>query len=128
MTKRIIAVMTILVLVVPLLAACGGGGGDGEETTTPTVTATSTTTVPSASTVTIKSLSFKPETITVPVGTTLTWINDDSVSHAVVSDTGLWQSNSLGKGDSFRFTFSQPGTFTYHCRPHSFMTGKIIVQ
>ncbi len=121
MTKRITTATTILLLAVLLLAACGGGG-DGDKTTTPT------TTTPSTNTVTIKNLSFKPDFITVPVGTTITWVNDDSVSHAVVSDTGVWDSNSMGKGDTFRFTFNQAGTFTYHCRPHAFMTGKVVVQ
>lgn len=73
---------------------------------------------------------FMPNTLTVPVGTRVTWVNRSVETHTVTSDTGLFD-NQLYLGgsisDSFSYTFTEPGTYAFHCRPHSTMTGKIIV-
>lgn len=78
--------------------------------------------------VTIKSFSFQPANLIVPVGTTVTWTNQDSVDHTSTSDTSAWDSGHLGTGQSFSFTFKQPGTFPYHCMIHPYMKGTIVVQ
>lgn len=77
---------------------------------------------------TIANFSFQPATLTIPAGTTVTWTNQDSVSHTSTSDTGVWNSGTLAHGQSFSFTFSQPGTFPYHCAIHPFMKASITVQ
>ncbi len=77
--------------------------------------------------ITITNYSFQPATLAIPVGTTVTWINQDSVSHTSTSDTGPWDSGTLAHGQSFSFTFNQPGTFTYRCVIHPFMKGTIDV-
>jgi plastocyanin len=69
---------------------------------------------------------FKPGTVTIPKGSAVKWINKGSVTHSTTSDTGLW-SKDLKPGDSFKRTFKRVGTFKYHCRFHSNMTGKISV-
>jgi hypothetical protein len=53
---------------------------------------------------------------------------NDSPTHTVTSDTGVWDSGNLSPGKSFSFTFNQVGTFPYHCNIHSSMTAKIVVQ
>jgi plastocyanin len=78
--------------------------------------------------VTIKNFSFQPATLTVSVGTTVTWTNQDSVAHTSTSDTGVWDSGSLGTGQSFSFTFKHVGRFPYHCAIHPYMKGTIVVQ
>lgn len=78
--------------------------------------------------VTIQSFKFNPDPITVPVGTTVTWTNQDSSGHTATSDSGVFSSPMLSKGQSFSFTFRQPGEYTYFCDPHPFMKGKVIVQ
>ena len=77
---------------------------------------------------------FNPSTITVPVGTTVTWNNHDKVSHTVTSgnpsdnQTGtVFDSSLIPSGKSFSFTFKQPGTYNYFCQLHPWMSGKVIV-
>jgi len=77
----------------------------------------------------ITSYKFDPGVITVAVGTTVTWTNDDDVPHTVTStDKHFKSSGALDKGDSYSFTFTAPGTYPYYCTVHPFMTGKVIVQ
>lgn len=75
----------------------------------------------------IEDFVFNPKTVTIKVGTTVKWSNKDESSHRVTSDDGSWGSNSLSKGDSFFYTFTQAGTFSYHCGVHPSMTGTIVV-
>jgi plastocyanin len=78
--------------------------------------------------ITIQNFAFSPATLTVPVGTTVTWTNKDSAGHTVTSDTGAWSdSGTLDTGKSFSFTFKKAGKFTYHCAIHPSMTATIIV-
>ncbi len=51
-------------------------------------------------------------------GTTVQWINDDSVAHTVTADGGAFDSGSLAPGATFSFTFSQAGDFPYYCHFH----------
>ncbi len=77
--------------------------------------------------VAIKNFSFQPSSLTVPIGSTVTWTNQDSVEHTSTSDTGAWDSGGIAPGQSFQHTFTAAGTFTYHCMIHPFMHGTIVV-
>lgn len=78
--------------------------------------------------VAIENFAFSPAAITVKKGTTVTWTNNDSTSHTVTGDqTGGPDSELLGQGKSYSFTFNTVGTFAYHCAPHPQMTGKVTV-
>lgn len=79
------------------------------------------------STVSIMNFSFMPSSMTVRAGTTVTWTNHDSMNHTVTSDSGLFNSGLLAKDQSYRYTFQNAGTYTYHCTPHPNMKGTIIV-
>jgi plastocyanin len=78
----------------------------------------------------IDNFSFGPVTLTVPVGTTVTWINHDDIPHTVVStdDSKTFKSKVLDTDQRFSFTFSRAGTYPYFCSVHPKMTGKVIVQ
>lgn len=76
----------------------------------------------------IMDFTFSPETLTVAIGTTVTWTNHDSAIHTVTSLTGVFDSGTLSNGGSFSFTFTQVGTFEYHCSIHTSMKGTVIVQ
>lgn len=78
--------------------------------------------------VTIREFKFNPDPLTVPVGTRVTWTNEDSAGHTATSDASVFRSPLLSRGGSFSFTFTQPGEYTYHCEPHPWITGKVIVQ
>jgi OOP family OmpA-OmpF porin len=77
-------------------------------------------------TVTIADFAFSPATLTVPVGTAVTWTNQDGSNHLVkFSDAG---SDRLKKGATYRRTFTAPGTYAYECSIHPSMTGTVVVQ
>lgn len=78
--------------------------------------------------VVIQNFSFVPASMTVQVGTIVTWTNMDSVPHTSTSDTGAWDSGTLNPGASFQHTFNTPGTYPYHCMIHPSMHGTIVVR
>jgi plastocyanin len=82
----------------------------------------------SATKVNIKDNSFVPQTLTVPVGATVEWHNQDAVQHTVTSDQGLFDSGVLMPGKKFAFKFNAPGSFGYHCSIYSGMQGTITVK
>lgn len=71
---------------------------------------------------------FVPPQISLSSGSTISWTNDDSITHTVTSDEGLFDSNSISPGYTWDNTFDSPGQFDYHCLIHPFMTGKIIIN
>ena len=71
----------------------------------------------SAATVQISNFQFTPKTLSVKVGTSVTWINKEGV-HTVTADNGAFVSDNLTAGKSFNFTFKKPGTYRYHCTFH----------
>jgi len=75
----------------------------------------------------IQGFAFSPKTITVKVGTQVTWTNLDNVGHTATALDGSYDSGLLNNGESFTFQFDQPGTFEYLCTPHPSMRGIIIV-
>lgn|SRR3989344_2129478 len=77
-------------------------------------------------TITIKDFSFSPDTLTVKQGAKLTWLNQDSVTHNIKSDT--FNSPDLNQGEKFELTFNTNGSFDYICGLHPSMKGKIIVE
>jgi plastocyanin len=71
---------------------------------------------------------FGPETLTVPVGATVTWTNKDDIPHTVVSTDGVFKSKVRDTDEKFSYTFTKAGTYPYYCSVHPKMTGKIVVQ
>jgi len=86
----------------------------------------STTRAANAS-VQIADMAFAPANLTVTAGDTVTWTNTDPMVHTVTSTTGAFDSGDLGEGESYGVTFTAPGTFSYVCTPHPFMTGTVTV-
>ena len=78
--------------------------------------------------VTIDNFTFGPPDMTVPVGTTVKWVNHDDIPHSVVEKNKAFRSKALDTDDSFSFTFASAGTFDYFCGLHPHMVGKIIVK
>ena len=80
--------------------------------------------------VTIHNYAFGPKRITVKRGQTVVWTNRDVAVHTVTASASSrlhFHSKDLGKGATFRVTFTRTGTFTYHCIYHAFMRGTIKV-
>jgi len=80
-----------------------------------------------AFTATIIGFTFKPSTLTVPVGATVVWTNTDPVTHSVTSSNGAWDSGDLPTGQSFTYTFNSTGTYNYHDKYYPSMTGTVTV-
>ncbi len=86
----------------------------------------SPTDVVQTSAVTIAHFAFSPASAVVPVGTTITWTNQDAAAHTV---TGAdFDSGSLAQNATFSHTFATKGTFAYHCKFHSSMVASVTVQ
>ncbi len=144
------------VLVLPVLAlalsGCAGfpsqmpppeGGAGGR----PADSGTTAATVDDSAIVALR-LRFTPADLTVPVGTTVRWVNQEAITHTVTSGSWGEVNESTGLrgtqkadgrfdhalspsgegGDTFEFTFAEPGIYQYFCRPHSGMYGTITVR
>jgi plastocyanin len=84
--------------------------------------------------VSIQSMSFVPATLTIKAGTIVTWTNNDSPTHTVTSDSGLFDSGPISgtgpysAGGTYSFTFTTAGTFPYHCTIHPSMKATVVVN
>lgn len=78
----------------------------------------------------IKGFAFTPQNLTIPVGTKITWTNRDTATHTATSLEGAvapFESGKLSTGQSFTFTFTQPGVYPYYCSIHPNMKAMITV-
>jgi plastocyanin len=78
--------------------------------------------------VAIRNFAFGPQVVTAKARTTVHWTNQDSEAHTVTSDNGAFGSSALQPGAGYSFTFTKPGTYSYHCTIHPFMTGEVVVS
>jgi plastocyanin len=111
-----VAVLSIPVLMATLLLARS------------TITANAAQSSTAAAEVTIDNFSFRPQTLTVAVGTTVTWTNRDDIPHTVVSDDAVFKSKARDTDEKFSYTFDKAGTYPYHCSIHPKMTGQVVVH
>jgi len=71
---------------------------------------------------------YSVNVLTVPVGTTVTWTNQDNMVHTVTAVDGSFDSGFLDAGATWSYTFDTPGEFEYFCAPHPWMRAKVIVE
>jgi plastocyanin len=128
--------ISVLFVSALILSACGLHTGlgsllNGGKTTTsgtPVKHIKATHTPPSPNSVSITKKDFVPNSLTVKVGTTVTWSNSSGAAQSVTSDTAnVFDSGSLDAGATYTFTFSQAGTFPYHSSTTPALTGTIVV-
>lgn len=112
-----VAVLTMPVMIVMLLLLGGSSSARANDQ-------------PSAATAEVKidNFSFTPQTLTIAVGTTVTWTNRDDIPHTVVSTDGVFKSKVRDTDEKFSYTFTKAGTYPYFCSVHPKMTGKIVVH
>ena len=75
-----------------------------------------------------KNHSYNPGIMTVPKGAAVTWMNKDMVGHELVFDTVDVGSGAFNPGAKWSHTFNSVGKFPYHCKPHPWMKGVLIVS
>ncbi len=113
MLKRNLLILTTLTLALGL-AGCVDDGGDGDEVEVVRI-------------VDGTDEGFQESNLTIDAGTTVRWRNMDSQPHTSTADDGEWDSGNLDPGDTFEFTFDEPGEYPYHCQYHGPQTGSITV-
>ena len=105
----------------PAASAGGGGGGGGAG-------GCSVASGAGTATVEIKDFKYNPDPITAKVGDVISWTNGDSVPHTATLDEGDCGTEQLSQGASGGLTFTEAGTYTYHCAVHSNMKGTITIS
>jgi 3',5'-cyclic-AMP phosphodiesterase len=113
-TGRILGTSAIVLAIVFLTVPSNGTANDASS--------------PQNAEVSIDNFSFQPQTVTVAVGTTVTWTNRDDIPHTVVSTEGLFKSKARDTDEKFSFTFTKAGTYSYYCSIHPKMTGAVVVH
>ena len=76
----------------------------------------------------MRDMTFRPLRIQVAAGATVIWSNSDAMVHTLTSDDGQWSSGAIEPGTTWRRRFDRPGTYTFHCTPHPFMKGVVVVR
>jgi len=131
MKKSLLIIVALVVVAVGayLVFKPKSTSNDANNTTNNSGTPAAQTTA-DPNTVTIKNMDFATKSLTVKKGTTVTWKNEDSASHTVTfDDSAMSSANSslFANGETYKYTFDTAGTFAYHCTPHPFMKGTIVV-
>jgi plastocyanin len=123
MRHSIRASIAAALLAAMTLAGCGGGGGGGNDDKGAKAPP------PGEPAVSIVNFEFKPQKLVVKPGTKVTWTNDDTTIHDIKDTSSLAtpQSQELSKGATFSITYGQPGSYTYVCGIHPYMTGSVDV-
>jgi plastocyanin len=103
------------------------GGGNAASTPSASPQASPATGSGKSESVAITNLAFDPASLTISVGTTVTWTNHEAIPHTATADDGSFDSGMMNEGDTFEFTFGSPGTFGYSCAIHPNMTATIDV-
>ena len=92
-------------------SSSGGGGGGGNNSTT----------------ITISNMAYSNPNLQVAVGTKVTWVNNDNMVHTVTANNSSFNSGDIAYNGSYSYTFTTAGTYAYHCKYHSSMTGVVVV-
>jgi plastocyanin len=134
--RRALVPSSVVILAIAV-SACSGSTSTPAATASPapavTPVASADTTASGApaggsAPATIVDFGFQPSTVTVRAGTTVTWTNTGGAPHTATADDGSFDSGTLSTGSTFSQPFTKPGTYAYHCRIHSSMTGTVVVQ
>jgi plastocyanin len=134
----------LLIGAASLLIAAGGLASCSAQAESSPTAPTSASSAAAGPVINLSSLMFYPSTTTVQVGTTVTWRNDEPITHTVTSGryegvdettglrseqypNGTFNAKLSGKGKTFSFTFTKPGSYTYYCDIHQGMNATIVV-
>lgn len=109
---------------IPLTLSRYFGSRRGDEETSAAPAADTATVVVAR----IANMAFRPDVIEIVAGTTVEWRNDDELVHTVTADDDSFDSGLLATGKTWRRTFDTPGRYPFHCMPHPFMKGVVVVR
>ena len=120
---------TLLIVAALLISGCGGNSDSA-----PSVTVTSPTPMGGnvsivAGARTLTTTAYSPNPLTVSVGTTVTWVNNDTIAHTATSNTaGIFDTGTIAAGGQASKQFTSAGSVSYHCTFHPGMVATINVQ
>jgi plastocyanin len=77
--------------------------------------------------VVIQNFTFQPQTATINVGESITWLNTDGLNHTATSDSGMFDTGAIPASGNRTVSFSTAGSYAYHCSIHTTMHGTIVV-
>jgi plastocyanin len=128
--RSLIAVIVAAVVTIGAAAFALGRGvaSDSNSSSSATTAASSGQPQGPSTAVEIIDFAFSPETVTVKVGSAITWTNGDGFAHSVKSADGSFVSQDLQQGQSYASTFTTPGSYAYVCGIHNSMTGTVVVE
>jgi plastocyanin len=115
--------LSLLVLAIAGLTACSSNTSPTSPASTPTATISIV-----AGARTLTTTAYSPNPMTVAVGTTVTWTNNDTSTHNTVADSGAFATGTIAPGASASATMHTAGTFVYHCTIHPGMVATLVVQ
>ena len=109
-------------MIVVASGACGGGGDNKDDEKSGGAV--------SEPAVKIVNFQFEPKALTVKAGTTVKWTNEDTATHSIKDTSPLTTpvSPDLGKGATFSITYGEPGSYSYICGIHQYMSGSVQVS
>ena len=110
------------------LASCVSERATGTETGAGACTARLPSSAFGSTIVVISNFAFVPTEVHIRPGTKVTWVNCDAIQHTSTADGGAWHSPLLDAGAVVTVDFPSVGAFPYHCEPHPFMTGRVVVE
>jgi plastocyanin len=120
--------LTSVLMLAICFTACGGYNSASAPSTGPTSAPAGSTTVTIANgAFNQTTTAFGQNPLTIAVGTTISWFNNDNTTHTSTADVNQWSSGNILPGGRFNYTFASAGRFTYHCQIHPNMVGTIIV-
>jgi plastocyanin len=126
-STRICAALAALALAATL-AACGSSSSSTSAATKSAPASTSSAPAAHSLAVTISGYAFKPVSVTVAVGSRITFTNHDATAHTATSTKPAFDTGTLKPGNSGTVTLKRAGTYTYYCQFHAFMHGTVIVK
>ena len=128
-SRFLIRSVVLAAVVVVASGACGSDDGGDAKADASKPTASASGAVSPEPTVDIVNFVFEPKSLTVKAGTTVTWTNEDTAVHSIKDTSALATpvSPDLEKGATFTITYGQPGSYSYICGIHQYMTGSVQV-
>jgi plastocyanin len=124
---RRLSVPVLAVAALVALAACSSGSSAAPGAASAGAPSTAASAAAGASAVAIKDFAFNPATIQAKIGQSITWTNQDSTAHTVTLDDKSVDSGNIAASATFSHSFTQAGSFTYHCAIHPTMKGTVTV-
>ncbi len=121
--------LLVALVVVLALGGCGKDDKGDKGAKPPSSTAQGSVPLSGDAPVDIINFEFKPQKVVVKTGTKVTWTNEDSTIHDIKDTSPLATpvGKEMSKGDTFSITYAQPGSYSYICGIHQYMTGSVEV-